>query len=236
MITLQDIDNASMYVNGVNVADYGVLVQSYKVSSSKLSNTTYQGRNRTSFNVLDSQLGMRTITVQLFYKAQTRRELALIKAKIDSMLIGKVELWLPDGFFYTASMTAAGDEQILGVEYNETIASCSYTFTGIRHDALETVQLPQGEALYCKSLVPQTDCRLTCVASEDYSSIEIGPVVISGVREGDVLVADGILGRITQNGGLCAGNMSFIHFPSLVPGENRILCPEDLTVEYYPTY
>lgn len=236
MITKQDIDNASMYINDVNIADYGALVESFKVGAPKLTNTVYQGRNRTSFNVLASQLGMRQISVQIFYKAKTRRELALIKSKIDNMLIGKVELWLPDGFFYTASMTSAGDEQIVGIEYDEEIAMCGYSFEGIRHDKLETVQLPQGGTLHCKSLVPQTDCRLTCVASESYASIQIGPVVITGVQQGDVLVADGILGRITQNGGLCAGNMSFLHFPSLIPGENQITCPEDLTVEYYPTY
>jgi hypothetical protein len=236
MITKQDIDNASMYINDKNIADYGALVESFKVGAPDLKNTVYQGMNRTSFNVLSSQLGMRKISVQIFYKGRTRRELALIKSKIDNLLIGKVELWLPDGFFYTASMTGAGEEQIIGVEYDEEIALCSYSFEGIRHDKLETVQLPQGGTLYCKSLVPQTDCRLICVASENYASIQIGPVVITSVSEDDVLVVDGILGRITQNGALCAGNMSFLHFPSLVPGENLITCPEDLTVEYYPTY
>lgn len=236
MITKQDIDNASMYINGTNIADYGALVESFKVGAIKQTNTTYQGVNRTSFNVLTSQLGMRSISVQIFYKAPTRRELGLIKSKIDAALIGKLDLWLPDGFYYFAALTSAGEEQIVGVEYDEEIALCSYTFEGIRHDPLETVQLPQGETLYCKSLVPQTDCRLTCTASQDYASLQIGPVTITEVSEGDVLVADGITGRILQNGGLCAGNMSFMHLPSLVPGENTITCPEDLTVEYYPTY
>ena len=60
--------------------------------------------------------------------------------------------------------------------------------------------------------------------------------MIKDVTEGDILVADGITGRILQNGGLCAGNMSFLHFPSLAPGANTIQCIEDLIVEYYPTY
>ena len=236
MITKQDIDNASMYINGTNIADYGALVESFKVGAPSLKNTVYQGRNRTSFNVLSSQLGMRKISVQIFYKGRTRRELALIKSKIDNLLIGKVELWLPDGFFYTASMDSAGEEQIVGIEYDEEIAVCSYSFEGIRHDKLETVQLESGGTMYCKSLVPQTDCKLTCIASQAYASLQIGPVVITDVQADDVLVVDGILGRILQIGALCAGNMSFLHFPSLVPGANQVTCPEDLTVGYYPTY
>lgn len=61
-------------------------------------------------------------------------------------------------------------------------------------------------------------------------------MIITDVSEGDEIVVDGILGRILQNGAPCAGNMSFIHLPSLVPGENYFQCPEDLTVEYYPTF
>lgn len=236
MITKQDIDNASMYVDGVNIADYGVLVQSFKVGAIEQTATLYQGRNRTNFNVLATEQGMRPITVQLFYKGRTRRELSLIKSKIDSLLIGKVELSLPDGFMYSAALTQAGEEQILGVEYNEEIASCAYTFKGIRHDPLQTVRLQSGHPIYCKSTVPKTDCRLLCTAASSYASLQIGPVTITNVTRGDVLVVDGIDGRILQNGAPCSGNMSFLHFPSLTPGENFITCPEFLTVEYYPTY
>lgn len=236
MISIQDIDNNSMYVNGVNIADYGALVQSFKVGANAIKNTTYQGRNRTSFNVLATELTTRPVTVTICYKAPTRRELSLIKAKIDSLLIGKVELWLPDGFYYTVYMASAGEESIVGVEYNEEIALCTYTFNGIRHDPLQTVTLLQGHTMYCKSLVPHTDCRLTCIATSNWASMRIGPVTVTGIHTNDVVVADGINGRILINGAPCPGNMSFIHFPSLVPGENVIQCPETLTVEYYPTY
>lgn len=233
MITRQDIDNASMHINGVNVADYGVLVEKMKVGAIQVDNTTYQGRGRTNFNVLSSIQSMRPIEVSLFFTAKTRRDLSLIKSKIDNMLIGKLELWLPDGFFYSAYLKAAGEEQILGVEYNQVIALCNYQFEGIRHDKLETVE---GNYVHCKSLVPKTDCRLKCTATQNRASITIGPVTITDVQAGDELEVDGINGRILQNGALCAGNMSFIHFPYLVPGDNTITCPEDLTVEYYPTY
>ena len=233
MITKKDIENATMFINGVNIYDYGVLVEKMNVGAIETQNSVYQGVNRTNFNVLDTIQGMRTISVSLFYAAETRRELALIKSKLDNMMMGKLELFMPDGFFYSSYLVSAGEENILGVEHNKVIALCSYQFKGIRHDDLVTAE---GNTVYCKSTVPRTDCRLTCTASQDYDSLQIDTVTITNVHSGDVLTVDGITGRILQNGALCAGNMSFIHFPFLVPGENELECDEDLTVEYYPTY
>ena len=238
MITLNDINNATMHINDINIADYNVLVESFSVEAISVDNDVYQGRNRTSFNVLATVQHMRKITVSLFYSAKTRRELALTKSKIDNMLLGKIELSLPDGFFYSAYLKSAGKEEYLGVENNKIIALCAYTFEGIRHDPLEIIEgsAANDNEFYCKSLVPRTDCRLTCTASQNYASLTIGTVTITGVTAGDVLTVDGINGRILQNGALCAGNMSFIHFPYVVPGNNTIPCDEDLTIEYYPTY
>lgn len=238
MITQKDIDDATMHINGTNIADFGVLVESFKVGAIEISSDTYQGVNRTNFNVLDTIQYMRTINVNLFYSAPTRRELSLIKSKIDNMMIGKLDLWLPDGFYYSAHLVSAGEENILGVERNQVIALCAYQFKGIRHDPLETVHTTAlaDNTLICKSTVPHTDCRITCTASQNYASLTVDTVTITSVSQDDVIVVDGINGRILQNGAPCAGNMSFIHFPSLTPDENALDCPEDLTVEYYPTY
>ena len=238
MISRQDIDNATMHINGTNIADFGVLVENFKVGAIDTQSNAYQGVNRTNFNVLDTIQYMRSISVNLFYSAATRRELALIKSKIDNMMTGKLELWVPDGFYYSAYLIHAGEETYLGQEGNKVIALCPYQFKGIRHDPLVTVETSAADdnLIYCKSTVPKTDCRLTCTASQDYASLQIDTVTITSVHEGDVLTVDGITGRILQNGALCAGNMSFIHFPSLVPGNNEIECDEDLIVEYYPTY
>lgn len=237
MITQQDILNATAYVNGVNIFDVGALVQSFKVSGTAISNTAYQGVNSTGFNVLSTTRGMRTISLTLGYKGITKRDLALKKAKLDAMLgAGKIELYLPDGFFYTSYMTGVGEEAVQGVEGNKVIALCTYTLQGIRHDELEELTVNSGDTFLCASLIPTTDCRLTCTASQAYASLTIGSVTVTSVAQGDVITVDGINKRILQNGAPCAGNMSFINFPQLVPGENTITCPETLTVEYYPTY
>lgn len=233
MITQEDINQATMWVNGYDVYNDGVLVESFSVKGTPVENDTYQGANSTSFNLLHSGFGMKEITVNLFFTAKDRRHITLKKSHIDSLFYGKLELRLPDGFYYTSVLNAAGELSILGVENNEVIALCSYSFEGIQHDPLVT---HQGNTIHCESTMPLTNCRLTCNASRAYTSLQIGSVTITGVSSGDTLVVDGITGRILQNGALCAGNMSFLRFPQLTPGQNTISCPETLTIEYYPTY
>lgn len=233
MITAQDVKDATLYVNGQDVSMYGVLVESFSVGGTAISNEVYQGRNRTAFNVIASTFGRRSISVSLFFCGKTRRDLTMTKSKVDSLFFGPLELFLPDGFYYTSVLSSAGEMAILGPQGDQVMALCKYDFDGIRHDPLETVT---GNVVRCLSTMPYTDCRLTCTASEAYDSITIATVTITGVAEGDVLVVDGINGRILQNGAPCAGNMSFTHFPTLIPGVNTLACPETLTVEYYPTY
>ena len=237
MITAKDIQQATAYIDGVDIYDVGALVESFKVSGTQVTNNAYQGVNSSGFNVLSTIRSMRTITLTLFYSGKTKRDLALKKAKIDNALgAGKIDLYLPDGFHYFAYLTAAGEEQALGVEGNELIALSTYTLQGIRHDDMVTLTVASGDPVICESLAPLTDVRLTCTASQAYASITIGSVTITSVAASDVLVVDGINKRILRNGAPCAGNMNFIKFPQLVPGVNTITCPETLTVEYYPTF
>lgn len=223
----------TLYVNGIDVADYGAVVESYTVSGTVVSNAEYQGVHRTNFNLLEQIYGTKGISVSLFYTADTRHDLTIRKSQIDSLMTGKCELHLPDGFFYTSVLDSAGELTILGREGTQVIGLCKYTLHGVQHEDMVTAL---GNEVFCESTIPHTDCRLTCTASEDYASLQIDTVTITGVTAGDVLVVDGIRGRILQNGAPCAGNMSFIHLPSLVPGLNELTCPETLTIEYYPTY
>ena len=243
MITEYDIQQATMYIDGVDIYNVGALVESFKVSSTAIENTAYQGVDSTNFNVLSTVRGMREITVTLFYKATTRRELALKKTKIDNALgAGKIDLFLPDGFHYFAYLTSAGEEQAIGVEGQDLIALCTYTLMGIRHDDLVTVgslQVASASALVfeCISEAPLTDCRITVKASQSAASLTIGTVTITSVSVNDVLVVDGINKRILQNGAPCAGNMSFIKFPKLTPGTNTFARGGNaMQIEYYPIY
>lgn len=253
MITEQDIQQATMFIDGVDIYTVGALVKDFKVSATAIANTAYQGMDSTNFNVLSTVRGMRVITVTLFYKGTTKRELALKKAKIDNALgAGKVELYLPDGFYYSAYLTSAGEESVLGVEGQDVIAVCTYTLEGIRHDELEALAVRTAQLFDCKSLVPETDVRITATilptgASGDVmirDDAGIGSVTLTDVGANSTLVIDGINKRILKNGAPYTGAMSFIRFPKLAPGaRNRIFVYYagayqglPITVEYYPTY
>ena len=250
MITDNDILQATAYINDVDIYTVGALVESFKVSGTAISNTAYQGVNSTNFNVLQTTRGMRVITLNLFYKGQTRRELALKKAKIDNMIgAGKIDLKLPDGFHYSAYLTATGEEKTLGVEGNEIIALSTYTLQGIRHDDLETISTRGGDNFLCKSLIPETDVKITVPAAGATGTYTIsdaagiGSVTVTVSNPADVIVIDGINKRILKNGAPFTGTMSFIRFPKLVPGNNEIKVyyggayrTKNITVEYYPTY
>lgn len=251
MITDQDIREATMYVNGVDIFQaVGALVESYKVGATQITNNVYQGKDSTDFNVLSTIRGMRTITVTLFYKAKDQHGLALKKSEIDNLLgAGKLDLYLPDRFHYAAYLTAAGEEALLGVEGQEMIAESVYTFQGIRHGDLQKLSMLSSKQFLCESLIPLTDCKITMQAAGragDYTIASVeggGSVTVTSVGADDTIVIDGIQKRILQNGAPCAGNMSFVTFPKLVPGENTIIVyssgahwSRPIIVEYYPTY
>ena len=84
--------------------------------------------------------------------------------------------------------------------------------------------------------MPLTDCRLTATVGAATAAYQLGGAVFSNVAAGDVLVFDGIDGKITRNGENDAANVSWAEFPSLVPGWNAIQSVDAVTVEYEPTY
>ena len=219
------------FINDIDIMNYGAVVESFKVSGSALANSIYQGRNRTTFHELAYTVGMKTITLNLFFSAPTRRRLTLNKSALDAIMVGKIGLHMPDGFYYDAILTGSAELQMLGVEQNQLIALCTYTFQGIQRDELRTVT---GNTILAEGTAPRMDCRLKCTATANRSTLQVGTVTFSNIHTGDVVVADGINGALRVNGTPVVA--SFTELPYLVPGEQTFACPETLTIEYYPTY
>ena len=243
MITERDIQQATMYIDGVDIYNVGALVESFKVSGTAIENTAYQGVDSTNFNVLSTVRGMRTITVTLFYKGKTNRELALKKTKIDNALgAGKIDLALPDGFKYFAYLTGVGEESVLGVEGQDVIALSTYKLQGIRHDDLETIRnLRHGITFQCKSLAPLTDYIIDFVALYAMSSLTINGMVFTdmNIPQFGQFSIDGINKRFINTGQPYTGKVNFKNFPKLKPGDNQIPCDDTslyFTVRYYPIY
>lgn len=223
----------TMYVDDTDIKTVGAVLESYSVGGTEISNNTYQGRNRTNFNLLSKQFGRKQITVTVFFHAYDRHMITFQQSQLTAMLTGVVDLALPDGFHYRSTLDEIGELSIIGVDGKGCIAECTYTLSGIQHDELVTVE---GNTVFAQGTLWSMDCILTCTASRAYSSIQVGTVTFTGVSAGDVLTADGINGRLLQNGTPTTGNAAFTHLPYLVPGEQTITCPETLTVQYYPSY
>lgn len=221
----------SAFINGADIADFGALVESYAVGGAVLNNTTYQGRNRTSFQELSYQIGLRPITLNLFFAAASQHELAMHKSQLDARMVGKFEIRLPDGFLYSCIAEEIGAVQMLGQEGNQMIAQSTYTLQGVRHDPLQTVT---GNTLLAEGTAPRMDCRLRCRTTAARATLQMGPVTFKNVPSGATVIADGIDGVMTVNG---AGVIpQFESLPYVVPGRQTITCPETLTIEYYPVW
>lgn len=225
-------------VNGKPLSTYGgAALLDYAIGETPVNPVTFQGINRTSWNLLDNFFGMREIALTVIFEAEDLRTAKLNRSALNQSLFGKSELFIPDdGFRYTVVCKSTGTEELIGIGDRSAQVKSTYTFSGIRHDDLKKIVLASGETLYCLSTMPFTDCRLTATVTSAASNYQLGDAVFSSVAAGDVLVFDGIDGKITKSGVNAAASVSWVKFPQLTPGANTIDCVDPVTVEYYPSY
>lgn len=219
-----------MTINGIDPERWGAkLTADYTVGMPELDTQTLLGRNSTTFAMTSQILGMREITLPFVIAGRDHADIMLRKSYMDRLMLGKCELFLPDGFYYSAVLDTFDDPAFQGPQ----LAECEYTLTGMRHGPLIEVT---ANTVYCESSMPYTDCRLTAKVSQVSETYELGGAVFRNVQAGDVLCFDGIDKRVLINGAPGAQRCEFLSFPSLVPGENRFDTPDPVTVAYYPAY
>lgn len=225
-------------INGKPLATYGgAALLDYSIGETPVNATTFQGVNRTSWNLLKNIFSMREITLTIVFEAPDLREAKRNRSALNGVLFDKAELYIPDdGFHYTVICTGTGAETLIGQGNKTAQVKSSYTFKGIRHDTMKQITIQPGEQVYCLSTMPLTDCRLTATVGAVAASYQLGGAVFSNVLAGDVLVFDGIDGKVTKNGTNYAQSVAWVDFPRLTPGWNSITCPDAVTVEYEPTY
>lgn len=232
------MDSYDIFINGRPLYEYGggALID-YTVGETELDNTTFQGVNRTTWRLLKSRFGMRKINLTIIFTGRTLHEVKLKRSTLNGKLFGRVELFIADdGFFYDVVCDSTGAETLIGVGEREAKIKSEYSFTGLRRDALASCKIQPGEKIYCRSTMPFTDCCLTVSVGAAASAYTLGGAEFENVRAGDVLVFDGLDGKITKNGEPYAANVTWRDFPSLTPGFNQIAAIDPVTVEYYPTY
>lgn len=232
------LTNCGLLVNGKPLSWYGgAALLEYSVGETTLNVDVFQGVNRTSWRLLKSIFGRRSITITVIFTGENLHAAKLQRSKFNAAIFGRCELFISDdGFYYDCACQNTGPEILVGMGEREAKIKSDYQFSGIRRDALARITVPAGGSLFCRSTMPFTDCRLTATVGTSAASYTLGGAVFSNVTAGDALVFDGIDGAITKNGQPYAASVSWVDFPSLVPGENENDAPDAVTVEYYPTY
>lgn len=221
-------------INGTDLSERGVdMLRDYSIGGTTITNTIFQGRNRSSYRLLAGVYGQKAISFTLVYAGRTYREAALNRSAIESMLWGKVEISMPDGFSYTSTVQSIGEGTIYGQEDNQILIEVPYELQGIQHDPLMTVA---GGNFYNPGTLPYTDCSVSVTAGAASSIYQLAGATFHDVKAGERLEIDGINGRILRNGAPAPGNVDFIRFPQVTPGQNSFLAPDPVTVSFYPSY
>lgn len=222
-----------MYIDNHAVEDYGVRLWEYKIAGTPLTVHTNKSRSDLTFAFLGSELGLKNISLSFDLWAGSRREAALKKSQLDALAAaGRVELYLPDGFYYTAVLKDAGTiENIYG-----GLVTCGYEFEGVQHEALKTLTLEGGAPFQVYGTAPRMNCMISTHVRQAAEKYPLAGITFENVEAGEMLQLDGLTKRVLVNGVPAMKRCDLVEFPHLTPGSNRIPCPDPVTVAYYPTY
>lgn len=225
------------YVDGRGAGEFGArLLADYSVGGPSLTRSRVLPPAGLRFLPAGSQVGLREIELPIHLYGASPSDAQRKKSALDAALLADpVELALPDGFLYRASLDEIGDTEEL--TQDGCILRGEYTLVGFRHDPLERVTLPAGGGtLYARGTAPDMECRLTATATAAALTYVMAGVVWVDVSAGDVLCLDGIHRAVTKNGENALAKCDLTRWPLLAAGKNILTCPDALTVEYYPVY
>lgn len=225
------------FVDGRGSSEFGArLLAKYSVGGVSIERDRVQPAQGLHFIPCATRLGLKEITLPVHVYGPTPRQAQERKSALDAALLADpVELALPDGFLYRASLDEIG--AVTEVSQEGCILSGSYTLSGCRHDLPETVTLPAGGGtLYARGTAPDMECRITCTVGAAADSYLMAGILWVDVKAGDVLVLDGIRRKVTRNDENSLNQTDLTQWPLLAPGPNIMTAPDAMTVEYYPIY
>ena len=238
-----------MTINGVNIKKFNARLLTYSVGGTVLTHSTSASgtilkMNRVYHTVLaprtlsitltffpvSSDTGSRNTTISERLKRSTKN-----MVRLESELIGQiVEIGLPDGYYYTACLTAIQAPTFDATGEQDVV----YIFSAIRHELQMKEAVTSGNKLFCRSNT-KTPCRISFTLGSAQNTITVCGVTINTVAAGTEIVIDSVNGLITASGINKFNDTVFVDFPYLLPGENTISCSVagvTLTVIYTPIF
>lgn len=241
--------NCEMTLNGRNIAEYNCRLLNYSVGGTVITHSTASAEARLKMPlVYQTTLAPRTLSISLTFApvklgSDSRRTTLQEKyqrateniARFESEIIGKtVEIGLPDGFLYTASITTLGAATFDGSGEHDV----TYTFSAIRHLRREIVRIKGGDVVKCKSNT-ETPFKVRMMLSRSSNNLKLCGVHITDVIADKEIVIDSEKGLITMDGVNKFADSDLYEFPMLSPGDNIIDCNnmiDDIIVEYTPLF
>lgn len=219
-----------MEINGKDIDLYSAkLLKGFTIGSSELESSYFQGVNRTNVNLLKQVVKPRPISFGMMFSGDDREKIAFNKTLLDKELIGIVEIYLDNDYWYRCVFTSLGELEYDGKKH----ARAYYEAVGIQHNAIVTVK---SSTFSCSSTVPFTDCIISGTTTGTSGSI--GDITFSDVIADQAIVIDGINCRFLYQGAPAAQYFAWVNFPSLTPGVNTIVTTglTDVEIQYYPTF
>lgn len=213
-----------------------LLLSSYGVGQSSVAFDTLVSSSGAGFVVAGRTLGLRTITLPLHVYGETPEETQQhVSRLLEEFIDGKVKIGLPDGFLYFGVLTGQEGPDFI----TEELVSLTLTLQGIRCKPLETAT---GHDFDLQGTMPEMDCVLRVTVGADAQTYKLGGITFdggehtSGLKQGDVIVVDGMEKTVTINGSPAMDRCDLITFPTVHPGSNVIEAADPVTLEYYPAY
>ena len=238
-----------MTINGVNIKRYNARLLTYSVGGTVLTHSTASSgtilkMNRVYHTILDPRCLTVTLTFFPVVSGQNSRGTSIPErlarstqniVRFESELIGQiVEIGLPDGYYYTACLTAIQDPTFDATGEQDVV----YTFSAIRHALQRQEVITSGNKLICRSNT-KTPCKISFSLSSARNTVTVCGITINTVAANTEIVIDSVNGLITAGGVNKFNDTSFVDFPYLLPGENIINCSVaglTLTVIYTPVF
>lgn len=224
------------YVDGVGSGTFFCrLLSSYTVGTSSLTRTRVQPAQGMRFTAISTRYGLLSIKLPVRVFGLSPTDAKQNESKLKAALMADpVELYLPDGFYYTASLDSASESKEVTVD--GCLRELTFTLSGFCHDVLTAVSVASGSGFFVNGTAPEMECRLTATAGAAADTYTLGTAIFLDVSTGDKLVVDGLKKKVTRNGENDIGSCDIVNWPLLSPGTNVVSCPDALTVEYYPIW
>lgn len=223
----------AMHVNGISIEDFGGELMDYNVGGSQISTDYLKSAKGSSLVLFYSRPEVKQLEVNITFAAKDRHDVTRLISKFAAFCMDKVEICLPDEFYYTSILTAIGTpEKTLWNMFD-----VQFTFTAIQHLPLETIEIYDTTIIYVDGTAA-ADCIMEISSQSDLSNFVMNDIRIDKITANKSFIIDGLEKSVLQDGINAIGSTSLVSFPVLSPGKNLITLsePANVIIKYYPTF